>query len=110
MTSKCLRCRAASSGKVLASAVSSRLSEGRSYTNKVELFLSKPVQIVFGKAAVAKQLCEHEWKDGVAVVVPSVDLPATLGQPAFQIPQLRRSLDLRGSIFCFPDEVFQLFA
>src|SRR5260370_34286050 len=68
------------------------------------------MQIVFGQAAVAKQLCEYEWKNGVAVIVASVNLSPTLRQPTFQIPQLRRFLDPRGSAFSFPDESFQLFA
>ena len=38
------------------------LSEGRSSANKVELFLFKPVEIIFSQAAVAKQTCEDEWK------------------------------------------------
>jgi hypothetical protein len=86
------------------------LSEGRRSANKIELFLFKPVEIIFGQAAVTKQVGENEWKSGVPVVVPSVDLPPTLGQPVFQIPQIRRFLDPCGSAFSFPDEGFQLFA
>jgi hypothetical protein len=40
---------------------------------------------------------ENEWKSGVPVVVLSVNLPPTLGQPVFQIPQIRRFLDPCGS-------------
>jgi hypothetical protein len=86
------------------------LSEGRRSANKIELFLLKPVEIIFGQAAVTKQVGENEWKSGVPVVVPSINLPPTLGQPVFQIPQIRRFLDPCGSAFSFPDEGFQLFA
>ena len=58
----------------------SGLSEGRSSANKIELSLSKTVQIVFGQAAVAKQVREHEWKNGIAIVIPSVNLPPMLRQ------------------------------
>ena len=58
----------------------SGLSEGRSSANKVEIYLSKTVQIVFGQAAVAKQVREHEWKNGIAIVIPSVNLPPMLRQ------------------------------
>jgi hypothetical protein len=72
--------------------------------------LFKPVEIIFGQATITKQVGENEWKSGVPVVVPSVDLPPTLGQPVFQIPQIRRFLDPCGSAFSFPDEGSQLFA
>jgi hypothetical protein len=88
----------------------SGLSEGRSSANKIELSLSKTVQIVFGQAAVAKQVREHEWKNGIAIVIPSVNLPPTLRQPTFQTPQLGGLLDLRGPAFNVSDESLQLFA
>jgi hypothetical protein len=78
------------------------LSEGRHSANKIELFLFKPVEIIFGQATVTKQAGENEWKSGVPVVVPSVDLPPTLGQPVFQIPQIRRFLDPCDSAFKLP--------
>jgi hypothetical protein len=85
-------------------------SEGRRSANKIELLLFKPVEIIFDQATVTKQVGENEWKSGVPVVVPSVDSLPTLGQPVFQIPQIKRFLDPCGSAFSFLDEGFQLFA
>jgi hypothetical protein len=63
--------------------------------------LFKPVEIIFGQATVTKQVGENEWKSGVPVVVPSVDLPPTLGQPIFQIPQIKRFLDPAARLLAF---------
>jgi hypothetical protein len=77
--------------------VTSRLSDGRGSANKIEFLLSKRFRLS-GRREVVGQTRAEGWSSGV---VPSVNLPPTFSQPDFQIPQLRRFLDPRGSTFSF---------
>jgi hypothetical protein len=84
------------------------LSEPNSVTAGFELVLPEAAQVVFGEAPVAEEGGEDERENGVAVIVFAVYLLAALGEPALQLPQLGRLLDLGGPFLGFPDDRLQL--
>ena len=51
---------------------------------------------------------QHICKSRTAKVVLAVDLFATVSEAMFQVPQIRRQLDLTGHSFCFLNHLVNL--
>jgi len=88
-------------------AVSEKLSER---TDRFHLLFRQSAQIFLAESIFVQESPQHICKSRTAKVVFAINLFTTLGQVMFQVPQIRRLLDLVGHSLCFLNHFVQLLA
>jgi len=77
-------------------------------TDRLQLVFPQATQFFLTEPPFLQEFPEHVRELRVAVVVLAIDLFTAFGQVMFQVPQIRRLLDLAGHLLCFLDHLVKL--
>jgi hypothetical protein len=72
------------------------------------LLFRQSAQIFLTQSAFVQKFPEHVRESRIPIVVLTVDLLTTLRQVTFQVPQIRRLLDLAGYLLYFLNHLVKL--
>ncbi len=77
-------------------------------TDRIQLVLPQAAQLFLAESLFVQKFPEDVRELRVSVVVFAVNLFTTFGQVMFQVPQIRRPLDLAGHLLCFLNYLVKL--